>query len=138
MGNERSLPTYRPANFQEDGPIALKHVLNILFERWELSYDDVALLLGSVPEQTIQRWRQDPDDAQVDEDLFARLSYLLGIYQALTILIPDRAARDAWMIRANDTPVTGGRSPIQALRDAGGRLQDLRNIRRYLDAQWAE
>jgi hypothetical protein len=91
------------------------------------------LLLGSVPEKTVYRWRSTPSQAKVNYDLLERLSYILGIYKALTILIPDQAARDGWMMLPNDTRLCRGRSPIETLRASGARIQDLYRFREYLD-----
>lgn len=117
------------------GPVALNSVLRILFDHWGLSVADAALLLGSIPEKTVYRWRRHPQQATINQDLLERLSYLLGIYKALAILIPDEQARDAWMTRANDSPIAGGRAPIEALRESGARITDLYHVRRYLDGE---
>jgi len=115
--------------------VALETVFRILFDQWKLSVADAALLLGSVPEETVYRWRRYPGQAMVNRDLLERLSYLLGIYKALVILIPDESARDAWMTRPNDSPVGRGEAPIERLRDSGARITDLYHLRRYLDGQ---
>lgn len=89
-------------------------------------------MLGATPD-VVSRWRQDPATVDIDTALFERLSCLLGIHSALTTLIPDEQARDAWFTRPNDTPICRGRSPLEALRESGAQVEELYAIRRYLD-----
>lgn len=63
--------------------VALRTALQILFDRWALSASDAALLLGGVPEATVDQWRQASEQASVDRDLLERLSYLVAINHAL-------------------------------------------------------
>jgi hypothetical protein len=62
-----------------------------------------------------------------------RLSYILGIYKALQILLPDEAAADAWIRQPNDAAPFGGRTALE--RMLSGHVADLYEVRRYLDAE---
>ena len=65
--------------------------------------------------------------------MLERISYVLGIYKALQILIPDEARADAWIATPNTAPLFGGHSALE--RMLGGNVGDLYAVRQYLDAQ---
>src|ERR1700728_997936 len=71
--------------------------------------------------------------AQLPRDTLERLSYLLGIYKALQLLLPDTQAADEWIRRPNDAPLFGGKSALD--RMLSGNVADLFTVRQYLDAQ---
>jgi hypothetical protein len=62
-----------------------------------------------------------------------RISYVLGIYKALQILLPDATRADAWVRQPNTATPFGGRSALE--RMLGGNVGDLYAVREYLDAQ---
>ena len=67
-----------------------------------------------------------------------RVSYILGIYKALNILLPNEQAADAWVRCPNTAPLFGGKSALD--RMLLGKVSDLYVVRQYLDAQrggWA-
>lgn len=101
-------------------------------EQWGLSVDEQLKLLGSPPRSTYFAWRKHPDKAVLSRDTLERLSYLLGIYKALQILLPDPAAADAWVRRPNAAPLFAGRSALD--RMLAGNVSDLSAVRQYLDA----
>ena len=101
-------------------------------EQWRLGVDEQLKLLGSPPRSTFFAWRKQPDKAGLSRDTLERLSYLLGIYKSLQILLPDTAAADAWVRRPNDAPLFGGRSALD--RMLAGNMSDLHAVRQYLDA----
>ena len=79
-----------------------------------------------------------PADARPSRDTVERLSYLLGIYKALQILLPETEAADGWVRRPNQAAIFGGRSALE--RMLGGNVGDLLVVRQYLDAMrggWA-
>ena len=63
----------------------------------------------------------------------SRLSYLLGIYKSLQILLPDARAADEWIRKPNDAPLFGGRSALERMMT--GQVADLYVVRQYLDAE---
>ena len=104
---------------------------------WKLSVDEQMRLLGLTARSTYFQWKKHPR-ADLPKDTLERLSYLLGIYKALQILLPDDAAADAWIREPNLAPVFGGDSALR--RMLSGNVADLWVVRRYLDAQrggWA-
>ena len=105
---------------------------------WGLSTDEQMVLLGAPGRSTFFKWKSAPEAADLKRDTLERLSYLLGIYKALQILLPAAAAADAWVKKPNSAPLFGGRSALD--RMLGGNVADLVAVRQYLDARrggWA-
>jgi hypothetical protein len=108
-----------------------------LSELWQLSVAEQMTLLGITARSTFFKWKKNVD-VELPKDTLERISYLLGIYKALQILLPDSHAADAWVRQPNQASVFGGRSALE--RMLSGHVADLFVVRRYLDAQrggWA-
>jgi Protein of unknown function (DUF2384) len=101
-------------------------------ELWHLSIPEQLALLGITSRSTYFKWRKEPHP-KLPRDTLERLSYLLGIYKALQLLLPDTHAADEWIRRPNDAPLFGGRSALE--RMLSGNVADLYIVRQYLDAQ---
>ena len=101
-------------------------------ELWHLSVPEQMALLGITSRSTYFKWRKEPHP-RLPPDTLERLSYLLGIYKALQLLLPDSGAADEWVRRPNDAPLFGGRSALD--RMLSGHVVDLYVVRQYLDAQ---
>lgn len=99
---------------------------------WDLSVEEQITLLGSPGRSTYYKWKKDGADA-VPKDVLERLSYVLGIYKALQVLLPDEQAADTWVRRPNAARPFGGRSALE--RMLSGQVADLYEVRRYLDAE---
>lgn len=123
-------PSGNPAPDNLGAP-ALRAFFNIA-ERWELSAEQQMTLLGISSPSTYYKWRKQ-QPARVSPDLLERLSYLLGIYKALQILLPDGALADNWMHRPNSNLLFMGEPPLS--RMLSGHVADLYVVRRYLDAE---
>ena len=105
---------------------------------WGLNTDEQMVLLGTPGRSTFFKWKSAPESADLKRDTLERLSYLLGIYKALQILLPDATAADAWVKKPNSAPLFGGKSALE--RMLGGNVADLVAVRQYLDARrggWA-
>jgi hypothetical protein len=106
-------------------------------ELWGLNVDEQMTLLGSAARSTFFKWKKEPETV-LPKDTLERISYIVGVYKALQILLPDEAAADEWMKRPNTAPLFGGRSALD--RILSGQVADLFVVRQYLDAQrgsWA-
>lgn len=104
---------------------------------WDLSVDDQMTLLGVTARSTFFKWKKDSNTA-LPKDTLERISYILGVYKALQILLPDEKAADAWVKRPNAAPLFVGQSALD--RMLSGQVADLFVVRQYLDAQrggWA-
>lgn len=103
--------------------------------RWQLSGPEQQALLGGISRSTLQRWKRE-QDALLSVDQLERVSYLLGIYKNLQVLLPTTA--DGWARRPNAAPPFGGRSALEVMVEGG--ITALRQVRLYLDGQrggWA-
>ena len=112
------------------GP-ALRTFFNIA-ALWNLSVEEQLALLGLGARSTYFKWKQSPP-ATLAPDTLERLSYILGIYKALQVLLPDERAADAWVRRPNSAPPFNGQSALERMLQ--GRVADLYEVRRYLDAE---
>ena len=99
---------------------------------WHLSIAEQLTLLGLSSRSTYFKWRNEPQ-VRLPRDTLERISYLLGIYKALQLLLPDTRAADEWIRRPNEAAVFGGRSALD--RMLSGNVADLYTVRQYLDAQ---
>ena len=101
-------------------------------ELWHLNISEQLALLGITSRSTYFKWRKEPQP-RLPRDTLERLSYLLGIYKALQLLLPDTHAADDWIRRPNEAPLFGGKSALE--RMLSGNVADLYTVRQYLDAQ---
>lgn len=105
-------------------------------DAWRLTVQEQVTLLG-VPRSTYFSWKKKETES-LPKDTIERISYILGIYRALQILLPDPRAADAWVRKPNAAPPFQGQSALQ--RMLSGRVADLYVVRQYLDAErggWA-
>jgi len=104
-----------------------------LSAHWKLSVAEERTLLGSPPESTFYKWKAEKSAARMSRDALERISYLLGIYKDLNILLPSPRAADEWLRKPNAAPVFNNQSALE--RMLAGSIVDLADVRRYLDAQ---
>ena len=119
-----------PADTQSLAAAGLRGFFGIA-EKWGLGEKENLVLLGEPGRATYYNWKKG-EVGKVSRDTLERLSYIVGIYKALQILIPDKRMADAWIKRENDAPIFGGHSPLQLMLT--GQLADLYRVRAYLDA----
>jgi uncharacterized protein (DUF2384 family) len=98
--------------------------------KWKLSPDHQSALLGGVPRSTLFKRKTQPTTLSQDE--LTRISYIVGIYKALNILLPKKYA-DAWMTTPNRNLLFGDQPPLQYAIKFG--LPGLAEIRELLDAE---
>ena len=126
-----------PPSRQAMSAAGLRAFFNIA-QAWGLTVEEQMVLLGSPGRSTFFKWKSAPKGVELKRDTLERLSYLLGIYKALQILLPEAAAADAWVKKPNAAPPFGGKSALD--RMLGGNVGDLMAVRQYLDARrggWA-
>jgi len=121
----------RQSEFASAGGAGLRAFANIA-ERWGLSVAEQLTLLGIASRSTYFKWRRE-HEPRLSQDTLERLSYLLGIYKALQILLPDARAADEWVRKPNTASPFGGRSALE--RMLSGQVADLYVVRQYLDAE---
>ena len=99
---------------------------------WKLTADDARRILGQPARSTYFHWKQ-KGEGELSHDTLERISYVLGIFKALQILLPEADAADAWIRKPNAAPFLNGQSALERMRS--GNVADLYVIRQYLDAQ---
>lgn len=126
------MPTREPVALEGGGrspiPPAMQAFFN-LADAWDLSTEEQIRLLGSPGRSTFFKWKK--EGGSPPNDTVERVSYLLGIYKALEILLPNPAAADSWIRRPND--FFNGRTALDVM--LGGQVVDIYRVRQYLDAQ---
>lgn len=101
-------------------------------DRWALSSQQRQTLLG-LPRSTYFKVVRHPEGARLSRDTLERISYILGIYGALQVLLPRREAADAWVRSPNDALLFKGHPPLETM--LGGKVGDLFVVRRHLDGE---
>lgn len=99
-------------------------------EAWRLTEQEQMRILGLDSRSTFQSWKRG-DVAAISRDALERISYMLGIYKGLQILLP--ATADDWVRKPNKAPPFGGRPALDRL--TSGNVSDLYVVRQYIDAQ---
>ena len=99
-------------------------------EAWNLQEQEQMRLLGLESRSTFQSWKRGVV-AAIPKDALERISYVLGIYKGLHILLPKTA--DQWVRKSNAAGIFGGRSALD--RMTSGNVADLYVVRQYVDAQ---
>lgn len=87
-------------------------------------------LLGLDSRSTFQSWKRGAVSS-IPKDALERISYIIGIYKGLKILLPKTA--DEWVRKPNDAPMFAGRPALDRL--TSGNVADLFVVRQYVDAQ---
>ncbi len=94
-----------------------------IVEKWRLPSSDAMALLGVDSRSTyydlLKRARESKEVKGLSRDQLDRLSYLLGIYEAMRVLFPhSEESRNKWVSRANTAPLFGGKSPVEVMRSS--------------------
>ncbi|MBD3732014.1 MAG: DUF2384 domain-containing protein [Sphingopyxis sp.] len=100
-----------------------------LFDHWDVTDAQAAVLLGDIAVRTYQRWKQG-EYGRWNVDLAARLSNLIGIHKALRLLYTETERGYRWIKAPNRA--FSDRSALEIM--LGGQLTDLMRVRRYLDS----
>ncbi len=118
-------------DLQAAAPAALRTFFRIA-DAWQLSAAEARALLGSPATSTYFKWKSG-QVGQVSRDVLERVSYVLGIYKALQLLLPQSQAADAWVRQPNAAGPFHGDSALD--RMLSGNVSDLYVVRQYLDAE---
>ena len=111
---------------------ALQAFFNIT-NSWGLSAYEERILLGSPTEVTFAKWKSRKSANRLQRDTLERISYIVGIYIDLNILLPSTQAANEWMKKPNTAPLFQGRSALKQILT--GNITDLANVRSYLNSQ---
>ena len=105
-----------------------------LTKRWSLRDEDARQLLGGVTNGPYYEMKKHPDNRVLDPDTLLRISYLLGIFNALNSLHGQPLA-DEWIVLRNSNRIFGGGTPLGYMIQGG--LPAMSTVRRLLDARQA-
>lgn len=100
-------------------------------ELWDLTVEQRRAILGDISRQTYHNWKGGAV-ATLARDQIERISLVLGILKGLRLVFADETAGLRWLKAANQDLAFGGASPLE--RMTGGGMNDLYEVRRYLDA----
>ena len=100
-----------------------------IMDKWQVPVERAGELLGGMPRSSVYKLRTAAGILRQDE--LTRISYLIGIYEALHILLPEEWA-DRWVTRPNDNLLFGGQAPLDYMVRAG--IPGLQQVRSLLDA----
>src|ERR1700683_4886754 len=101
-----------------------------IMDKWNIPIERSGELLGGMPRSTVYKLKSAAGTLRQDE--LTRISYIVGIYKALHILLSGELA-DRWVTQPNDNPLFGGQMPIEYMVRAG--IPGLQQVRSLLDAE---
>ena len=124
-------PTLELSRFQTRERLSQSAVdgLFAILEKWQVSIEKGGELLGGMARSSMYKLKTAA--GVLSQDQLTRISYIVGIYQALHILFPDELA-DLWVTLANDNFLFSGRTPLDFMVREG--IPGLQQVRRLLDA----
>jgi hypothetical protein len=138
-----SFPTYAAPGYQFDSAPDLSRLETrerlsrsavdgffAIMDKWQIPIERAGELLGGMPRSTVYKMRTAAGTLRQDE--LTRISYLVGIYKALHILLPVDLA-DNWVTQPNDNPLFRGQSPVDYIVREG--IPGLQQVRSLLDAE---
>jgi hypothetical protein len=108
---------------------AAKRAFFRIMQAWDVGDAEARVLLGAPSRSTFYNYKRG-GGGTLSADTLERISYVLGIYKALKLLLPNPQQADGWMKKPNTA--FGGRSALD--HTLGGKVVDLATVRAYLDA----
>lgn len=115
----------------EYSPSAIAGFVAIM-KAWAVQDEDARKLIGEIPLEAYEAIKSGKCAEALTEEQLTRISYLIGVYKALHILLP-RDIADTWMSRPNDNHVFGGTAPLEFCLKEG--IPGLAKVRRLLDGE---
>lgn len=101
-----------------------------IMDKWQISIERAGELLGGIPRSTVYKLKSAAGTLRQDE--LTRISYIVGIYKALHILLPEDLA-DRWITQPNDNLLFHGQTPMDFMVRSG--IPGLQQVRSLLDAE---
>lgn len=119
-----------PSERERLSSAAARAFFNII-DIWEVRTADARRLLGGMPSSSFFALKKGGRQT-LDEGRLFRISYLIGIFNALNILYSEELA-DRWMSLPNKNRVFGGLAPLEYLMRGG--LPAFATVRKLLEAR---
>ena len=115
----------------EKSRVALRAFFKIA-ELWRLDQKEQLALLGLTDPLQLAQWAEGKGPNLL-RDTLERISYVLGIFKAINVLLPVPEHANAWVRKPNNAPIFGGKSALD--RMTAGNVSDIYVVRQYLDAE---
>ena len=90
-------------------------------------------MLGNLSETTLYEWKANKYTQILSDDVIERISYIIGIYKSLNILIPLNKDVCDWIKKPNKGSLFKGDSALKYMLK--GKVEDLTDVYCYLNAQ---
>ena len=101
---------------------------------WKLNVGEEMRLLGIKSYQALGRRRK--GKIVLSKIELEMLSWIVGIYKSLHILLPDGQSADSWMKKKpNDTSVFEGKSAMEYIMESNMHLERIIEVENYLKAK---
>jgi len=100
-----------------------------IMDKWNVPIETAGELLGGMPRSSIYKLKAAAGTLRQDE--LTRISYIVGIYKALHILLPKGLA-NRWVTQPNDNFLFRGHAPLDYMVRAG--IPGLQQVRSLVDA----
>jgi Protein of unknown function (DUF2384) len=100
-----------------------------IVEKWHVPTERAGDLLGGMPRSSVYKLKTAAGTLRQDE--LTRISYIVGIYKALHILLPNELA-DNWVTQPNDNFLFKGQTPLDYMVRAG--IPGFQQVRSLVDA----
>ena len=114
-------------DFSSDEIQAMQRAVSNLFDKWELTDDQAAILLGGIAPSTYNLWKAE-EYGDVGPDLAERLSNFHGIRNELRLLFQEPQRINGWIKRPNKD--FKGQTALDLM--LSGKLSDIKKVRYYL------
>ncbi len=125
---------FEPSNRRRLSAPGLRTFLTIA-DLWNLTEEQRRLILGFPSRSTYHSWckkAREHGTITLDVDVLTRISAVLGIHQALSVLFSDEGEGIAWLRQPHEVQVFGGAAPLDLI--VNGTQEGLMTVRRFLDA----
>lgn len=125
---------FSPENRRKLSAPAFRTFISIA-DAWRLSEEQRRLVLGYPARSTFYSWcraARELGTITLSVDRLTRISAILGIHQALSVLFSDESERRAWLTTPHDALLYGGHPPLDLV--VSGTLDGLMLVRRFLEA----
>jgi hypothetical protein len=114
----------------EAGRVALTFFFSLM-EHWGCTAEEQRALLGKIGNTTFYKYKHLPS-VRLPHDTLERISYLMGIHKALSIIFSNSRERAyKWVSSPNTAAPFNGQSALRYM--LAGRVVDIADVRRYLD-----
>jgi len=111
---------------------ALQFFFNVS-KQLDLTEIQECILLGNPSIINFNKWKNNLSADKLNDDTLDRISYLMGVHKALTILLQSKKAATERLKKPNSAAIFSGESALNKMLK--GKTADIADVRRFLDYQ---